>query len=154
MKTFIALTLLSLAATAHAGIDCEIGGQRIKLRDGIADFNYSASGTPGVTGKVSLFRLLGLGPEGGPLGSLELKTVDVTTPGDYALSTAATWRSAFHFNGKRQRVSSGKFSFSRFEISDHLGRAAGRVEFSADAASGVCTFDVEIKGINRDRLRP
>lgn len=151
-KPLIALLLAGLAAGAHAGIDCDIGGTRIQLLDGIADFNYSPSGRPGATGKLSRFRLMGLGPESSPLGTLELKTVDVTTPGDYPLSLDSGWRSAIHFQGKRQRVTGGKFSFTRFEMRDHTGRAAGRVEFATDKTSGSCSFDVEVKGINRDRL--
>jgi hypothetical protein len=154
MKTFIALILLGLVAAAHAGIDCEIGGTRLKLVDGEASFNYSPSGKPGASGEVSLFRLLGLGPEGGPLGSFDMKTVNVSKPGDHALSMKPTWRSALHFDGKRQRVTGGKFSFTRFEIREHVGRAAGRVEFTTDKTSGSCSFDVEIHGINRDRLAP
>lgn len=152
MKHLIALLLAGLATSVHAGIDCDIGGSRITLLDGVADFNYSPSGKPGATGKVSLFRLMGLGPDDSPLGTLELKAVDVTTPGDYALSQASGWRSAIHFDKKRQRVTGGKFSFSRFEMRDHTGRAAGRVEFTTDKTSGSCSFDVEVKGINRDRL--
>jgi hypothetical protein len=152
MKHLIALLLAGLAAGAHAGIDCTIGGERITLHDGMADFNYSPSGKPGVTGKVSLFRLMGLGEDSSPLGTLELKAVDVTGAGDYALSLASGWRSAIHFERKRQRVTGGKFTFTRFEMRDHTGRAAGRVEFTTDKTRGSCSFDVEVKGINRDRL--
>lgn len=80
------------------------------------------------------------------------KTVDVTAPGDYPLSTESLWRSSIRVQGVDQRVSSGRFRFTRFEIKDSRGRAVGAVEFSAANSSGACTFDVEVKGQNRDRL--
>lgn len=54
--------------------------------------------------------------------------------------------------GKQQRVTSGKFHFTHFEMHDSTGRAAGTVEFTTEQTRGSCRFDVEVKGINRDRL--
>ncbi len=152
MKTLIALTLLVLAAGAHAGVSCKIGGADIRVSESLADFNYSPSGKPGATGKVSRFRLMTLDGGDGPTSSVELKTVDITTPGDYTLSTESLWRSVIRVQGKQQKVTGGKFKFTRFEMHDSAGRAAGTVEFTTEQASGSCSFDVEVQGINRDRL--
>ena len=151
-KPFLALALLALAASAQAGVSCKIAGADIRVSDSLADFNYSPSGKPGATGKLSRFRLMTLDGGDAPTSSVELKTVDITTPGDYTLSMESLWRSVVRVQGKSQRVTSGKFHFTRFEMKDSLGRAAGTVEFTTDQVSGSCNFDVEVKGINRDRL--
>ena len=152
MKTFITLALLGLTASAQAGVSCKIGGADIRVSDSLADFNYSPSGKPGATGKVSRFRLMTLDGGDAPTSSIELKTVDVTAPGDYTLAMESLWRSVIRVQGKQQRVTGGKFSFTRFEMHDATGRAVGKVEFTTDQTSGSCSFDVEVKGINRDRL--
>ncbi|MBW8844235.1 MAG: hypothetical protein JF607_04590 [Burkholderiales bacterium] len=152
MKIPFALVLLALATGAQAGVSCKIGGADIRVSDSLADFNYSPSGKPGHTGKVSRFRLMTLDGGEGPTSSVELKAVDITTPGDYAVSNESLWRSVIRVQGKQQKVTGGKFKFTRFEMHDSAGRAAGTVEFTTDQTSGSCSFDVEVKGINRDRL--
>ncbi|MBI3349576.1 MAG: hypothetical protein HY020_20500 [Burkholderiales bacterium] len=152
MKTCVALTLIGLSICAQASISCKIGGVDIRVSDNLADFNYSPSGKPGSTGKLSRFRLMTLDGGEAPTSSIELKTVDITTPGDYALSTESLWRSVIRVQGKQQKVTGGKFHFTRFEMHDATGRAAGTVEFTTEQISGSCVFDVEVKGINRDRL--
>lgn len=147
-----ALLLAGVAAGAQAGVSCKIGGADIKVTDSLADFNYSPSGKPGNTGKLSRFRLITLDSSGGPTSSVELKAVDITTAGDYAVANEPLWRSVIRVSGKQQRTTGGQFHFTRFEMHDAVGRAAGTVEFTTDKTSGSCTFDVEIKGINRDRL--
>ena len=54
--------------------------------------------------------------------------------------------------GDDQRVTSGRFRFTRFEMKDSQGRAVDTAEFRAGKSSGACSFDVEVKGVNRDRL--
>lgn len=152
MKTLLALILLGLAASAQAGVSCKIGGADIRVSDSLADFNYSPSGKPGNTGKLSRFRLMTLDGGEAPTSSIELKAVDITAPGDYTLAMESLWRSVIRVQGKQQRVTGGKFHFTRFEMHDAVGRAAGTVEFTTDQTSGSCSFDVEVKGINRDRL--
>lgn len=151
-KPLLTLALLGLAASAQAGVSCKIAGADIRVSDSMADFNYSPSGKAGATGKLSRFRLMTLDGGGAPTSSVELKAVDITTPGDYALSMESLWRSVIRVQGKSQRVTAGKFHFTRFEMKDSVGRAAGTVEFTTDSTSGSCAFDVEVKGIDRDRL--
>lgn len=151
-KPLLTLALLALAAGAQAGVSCKIGGADIRVSDSLADFNYSASGKVAATGKLSRFRLMTLDMGEGPTSGVELKAVDITTAGDYELAMESLWRSVIRVQGKSQRVTAGKFHFTRFEMKDTTGRAAGTVEFTTDKTSGSCTFDVEVKGINRDRL--
>ena len=151
-KSLLAFALLALAASAQAGTSCKIASADIRVSDSYSDFNYSPSGKAGATGKLSRFRLMTLDGGEAPTSNVELKTVDITGPGDYTLSMESLWRSVIRVQGKSQRVTAGKFHFTRFEMKDTVGRAAGTVEFTTDQASGSCTFDVEIKGINRDRL--
>jgi hypothetical protein len=151
------VTLLASAATVctAAGpgtVRCKIGGKDLAFAGVVADHNYSASGVKGATGQVSRFRLIGFDDPADDGSGIELKTVDVTVAGDYALSTESLWRSTFRAQGKEQRVSSGRFRFTRFEMKESRGRAQGTVEFSAGASGGSCSFDVEVKGVNRDRL--
>ena len=151
-QTLISLALLSLATAASAGVSCKIGDADIRVSDSLADFNSSPSGKPGHTGRVSRFRLMTLDGGGAPTSSVELKAVDITTPGDYALANESLWRSVIRVQGKQQRVTGGQFHFTHFEMHDSTGRAAGTVEFTTAQTRGSCRFDVEVKGINRDRL--
>lgn len=151
-KLLLTLALLGLAASAQAGVSCKIAGADIRVSDSMADFNYSPSGKAGATGKLSRFRLMTLDGGDAPTSSVELKAVDITAPGDYALAMESLWRSVIRVQGKSQRVTGGKFHFTRFEMKGSVGRAAGTAEFTTDAASGSCSFDVEVKGIDRDRL--
>lgn len=151
-KTLLAFLLVGLAAVAQADVSCRIGGADIRVSGSFSDFNYSPSGKPGATGKLSRFRLMTLDGGEAPTSSVELKAVDVTTPGDYTLAMESLWRSVIRVQGKQQRVTAGKFHFTRFDMKDSVGRAAGSVEFTTEQTSGSCSFDVEVKGINRDRL--
>lgn len=144
------LALLLLSGAAQAEVACDFGGGEQIAPAYEASFMYSSSGERGrETGKVSHFRLMTLGMS----RDLELKTFDITTPGDYRLSTETLWRSVISEKGKRLKVSSGKFYFSHFEMHGFHGRASGTIEFLAEGVSGKCRFAVEIKGSDRDRLR-
>lgn len=151
-KSLLALALLAVATGAQADVACKIGNADIRVSGSFSDFNYSPSGKPGHTGRVSRFRLMTLDGGDSPTSSVELKAVDITTPGDYAVANESLWRSVIRVQGKSQRVTGGTFHFTRFEMHDSSGRAAGTVEFTTDQTRGSCTFDVEVKGINRDRL--
>jgi hypothetical protein len=149
----IPLLAATLAVGARADVSCQVGGADLPMAGSLADFNYSASGKAGgSSGRVSLFRLMA-GNEGEDRRlSIELKTVDVSKPGEYPVVDESGWRSVIRVQGKKQRVTGGKFQFSRFEMRGHTGRAAGSVEFTTEQTRGRCTFDVEVKGIERDRL--
>lgn len=154
MKTLL-LPLLAavLAAPAQATVSCQVGGADIPMSASMADFNYSASGKAGAgTGRVSLFRLMAGNDGEDQRLSIELKTVDVSKPGEYPVVDESGWRSVIRVQGKKQRVTGGKFNFSRFDMKGNSGRAAGTVEFTTEQTRGRCSFDVEVKGIERDRL--
>jgi hypothetical protein len=152
----IATWLTSIAATSVAAepgsVRCKLGGKDMVATIFLADFNYSAKGIKGATGKVSLFRLIANDDGPGETSGIDLKTVDVTTLGDYELSTESLWRSTVRVQGDDQRVTSGRFHLTRLEMKDSRGRAAGTVQFNTSKTNGVCSFDVEVKGINRGRL--
>jgi hypothetical protein len=153
MKTFVALTLLATAAaSAQAGVNCKFNGRDIVVSDSLADLQYSASGKRDRNGNLSMLRLLTLDDSEGDTHSVELKTVDVTKPGDYPLSLAPGWRSNVDANGEHERVTGGVFHIRRFEISGAEGRAAGTVEFTTAKTQGVCSFDVPLQAMERDRL--
>jgi hypothetical protein len=152
MKTLFALTLLAAAASAQAGVNCKFGGAAINVSESLADLSHSPSGKRDLNGKLSLFRLVTLDESEGDTNSIELKTADVTKPGDYVLSLEPGWRSSVDVRGKREKVSGGKFHFTHFEVRDSVGRAAGTVEFTSETTRGVCTFDVPVQAMNRDRL--
>ena len=85
-------TLLTGAATTSAAanldsVRCKIDGKDITVSDSLANFSYSPSGLKGGSGHVSMFRLSTSDAGEGQTSSIELKTVDVTAPGDYTLST-------------------------------------------------------------------
>lgn len=151
IASLITGTAANCAAANPDSVRCKIDAKDITISDSRADFNHSPSGVKGGSGHVSLFRLLTLNASEGETSSVELKTVDVTAPGDYPLSTESLWRSSIRVQGIDQRVISGRFHFTRFEMKDSRGRAVGTVEFSAGNSSGACTFDVEVRGQNRDR---
>jgi hypothetical protein len=153
MKTFMSLVLLAWsAAAAQASVSCKINGNEIRVAEAMAHHDYSASGKKGASGHVSLFRLLTLDDSDGPTSSIELKTVDVSKPGDYRLSSEPGWTSRIRDRDDDQYVTSGRFRFTRFEPGQPGGRAVGTVEFTTGRASGSCSFDVLIQGINRDRF--
>lgn len=152
MKLALALLLAGATASAHAGVSCKIGGTSIDAAGSLADFNYSPSGKAGRTGRVSLFRLMTRDNGDGPSSGVDLKAVDITRAGDYPVVDEAGWRSSIRVKGKRQRITSGQFRFTQFEMRDTTGRAVGTVEFTTEQTSGSCSFDVEVQGINRDRL--
>jgi hypothetical protein len=155
MKAFTTLTFLLLAANAHAGVTCKIGGAPIVVSDSLADASYSPSGKRDTSnGRLSLFRLMTMDmSEGdGDTSSVELKTADVTKPGDYPLSLEPGWRSNSDVKGAKQRVTGGKFHFTKFELSGNTGRAVGTVDFTTEKTSGACTFDVTVQAINRDAM--
>lgn len=152
-QRWLPLVLLGLGAVAQAEVRCHIGGREIPVANAMADFNDASSGERASTGKLSRFRLLTLDLSAGPNSSVELKTVDVTAPGEYALSTEALWRSVVRVANERQKVTAGRFRFTHFEIVEGRGRAVGTVEFNTEATKGSCSFDLEFKGVNRDRLR-
>lgn len=152
MKTFVALTLLALAASAQAGVSCKFGGAAINVSDSLADLSHSPAGKRDANGKLSLFRLLTLDDSDGDTNSIELKTVDVTKPGDYPLSLEPGWRSLVDVRGKREKVSGGRFHITQFEVRDMVAHAVGTVEFTAETTRGACSFDVPVQAINRDRL--
>lgn len=132
--TTLIATLLTCAVGNCAAADsnsmrCKIDAKDIPVSDSRADFNYSPGGVKGGSGHVSLFRLLTLDASDGQTSSVELKTVDVTAPGDYPLSTESLWRSSIRVQGVDQRVSSGCFRFTRFEIKD--SRAARSERWSS-----------------------
>jgi len=141
MKNFVALTLLALAASAQAGVSCKF-----------ADLSHSPAGKRDANGKLSLFRLLTLDESDGDTNSIELKTVDVTRPGDYSLSIEPGWRSLVNVRGKREKVIGGKFHITQFEVKDTVAHAVGTVEFTSETTRGACSFDVPVQAINRDRL--
>jgi hypothetical protein len=153
---FTATLLISATSTCAAAdpniVRCKIGGKEVAGALIIADFNYSAKGVKGATGKVSLFRLTANDDAADETSGIELKTVDITTVGDYELSTESLWRSTVRVQGGDQRVTSGRFHLTRFDMKDGRGRAAGTVQFNTSKTNGVCSFDVEVKGIHRDRL--
>ena len=150
--SLLAFALAGLATTAQADVSCKIGGADIRVSGSFSDFNYSPSGKPGNTGRLSRFRLMTLDGGEGATSSVELKAVDITTPGDYPVANESLWRSVIRVQGKKQHVTGGQFHFTHFEMHDTTGRAAGTVEFKTEQTSGSCRFDVEVKGINRDRL--
>lgn len=140
-------------ASSHAEVKCKINGQEIAVSKTMAKFDYSSSGKIGRSGRVSLFRLLTLGDDNGPFSNIDLKAVNITVPGDYDVSTASDWRSVINEKGSSQKVTRGVFHFSQFAMQGFSGRAVGTVEFIADSSSGSCTFNVEITGMDRDRLQ-
>ena len=147
------LLTTSLCGASSAEVNCKIGGREIRVAEAISDFNYSAKGVRGASsGKVSHFRLITIDDGDGPTSGIELKTVDVTALGEYALSTESLWRSNFRLNDKDQNVTTGRFNFTRFEMQGSRGRAAGTVEFASALNSGSCSFNVEVMVLNRDRL--
>lgn len=71
-------------------------------------------GVKGETGKVPLFRLMASDDGEDETSGIELKAVDVTTPGDYELSTESLWRSKVRVRGDlpaRHRTSVSPDSF-------------------------------------------
>jgi hypothetical protein len=156
LLTLVASCLTSAAASTMAAdpdkVRCKIGSKDVVGVLVLADFNYSASGVKAATGKVSRFRLMANDEAAGETSGIELKAVDITTLGDYELSTESLWRSSVRVQGDDQRVTSGRFHLTRFEMKDSRGRAAGTVQFNTSKTSGVCSFDVELKGVERDRL--
>ena len=152
MRIFIATTLLALAASAQAGVSCKFGGAAINVSDSLADLSHSPAGRRDANGKLSLFRLLTLDESEGDTNSIELKTADVTKPGDYALSLEPGWRSLVNVRGQREKLSGGKFHITQFEVRDTVAHAVGTVEFTSETTRGICSFDVQVQAINRDRL--
>jgi hypothetical protein len=149
---FLVVTLLSLASAAQAGVSCKFGSETIAAADVQTMFQYSASGQRGKTGKVSYFRLMTHDDAPGASSGIQVKTVDVMKPGDYAMTTEAGWTSVIRLHGKEQRVTAGKFSFTRFEVSGSRGHAAGTLEFTTAQTRGSCSFDVDVQALNRDTL--
>lgn len=153
MKPFLpALLLAGCVAGAHAGVDCQFGGEAIAADDVQTMFQYSASSTRDRNGKLSYFRLMTHDEGPGPSSGLQVKTVDVTTPGDYAMAKEPGWTSVIRLHGKDQRVTVGKFSFTRFDVSGPRGHAAGTLAFTTAKTTGSCTFDVEFSAVDRDTL--
>lgn len=150
-KPLLALPLLALAAAAQAGVNCKFDDVTIATDDTSTMFQYSASGQPGRTGKISFFRLMA-NDGGNPSSSIELKTVDVMKPGEFAMTKDAGWVSVIRLHGKTQRVTAGKFSFKRFDVAGSGGRAAGTLEFTTAKTEGRCDFDVEFSAVDRDLL--
>jgi hypothetical protein len=150
-KPLIALSLLALAAVARADVKCAFGDAAIATADAQTMFQYSASGAPGKSGKISFFRLIAH-DGASPSSSIELKVVDVMAPGDFAMTMEPGWTSVIRLHGKQQRVTAGKFSFSRFEVSGSRGRAVGTLEFKTAQTQGHCSFDVELQAVDRDTL--
>jgi hypothetical protein len=152
-----ALLTLSLISSSWASVTCKKDGSDVPMGDGYADFTYSPRGVHGAeTGKMSHFRLMTIGnKKGGAKFDLELKTVDVTGPGAYPFSTETTWRSVVKpEGGKRQRVKEGRFVFTRFEMNEARGQAVGTLEYTTEQGDrGVCSFNVEVVGVNIDRLK-
>lgn len=153
MRAFAPVFLLILSAAAQAEVRCEFNGRAIPVAESTVVFHYSASGTRGPSGKVSHFRLSTLDGSDGPTSSVELKAVDITTPGEYALTTESGWRSTLLVNGKKQKVLSGRFVFATFTAARAHGRAAGTVEFDTGATRGSCRFDVEFSPLETDGLK-
>ena len=139
-------------ASSHAVVKCKINGQDIAVSDAMAKFDYSGSGILGRSGRISLFRLLTLDEGNGALSNIDLKAVNITAPGDYDVSTASDWRSVINDRGSSQKVTRGVFHFSRFAMQGFSGSAVGTVEFTTDRSSGSCAFNVEMTGMDRDRL--
>lgn len=152
MRALAPIALFLMIGASQAGVSCTIDGRAIPVSESIVNFHYSASGTRGPSGKVSHFRLMTLDGGDGPESDVELKTVDVTTPGDYELSTGSGWRSVFTVAHKRQKVTGGRFHFKAFEVHRERGHAAGTVEFHADKIRGECRFDVVFEATETDRL--
>jgi hypothetical protein len=84
---------------------------------------------------------------------VELKTQDVAGIGETPMSTRRSWRSQLRWQGRDLDVSEGRFQFSLFQPSWPRGRAAGTLEFRAEGRRGLCSFDVSMKVIDRDRIR-
>lgn len=139
-----------LSAPVWASVRCNIGGQDYALGEVHADHNYSASGQKGASGYVSLFRVIATDGSG---TSVELKVDDLVKPGTYALAKRGTWRSVFSVDKGQRKVEEGEMTVSRFEMHDRTGRAAGSVRFVGGGMEGRCQFDVEVVGLERDRLR-
>jgi hypothetical protein len=138
-RSFLALTLLaSTAASALAGVNCKFNGCDIIVCDSLADLQYSASGKRERerNDNLSMLRLLTLQASKGDTQSVELKTVDVTQPGDYPLSWAPGWRSNVDAHGEHGHVTGGVFHIRRFEVNGTEGRAAVTVEFATAKIQG------------------
>ncbi|MCE4556453.1 hypothetical protein [Pelomonas cellulosilytica] len=150
-QLLLASSVLVLAATARADVNCKFGDVAFASADVQTLFQYSASGERGKSGKVSFFRLMA--HDGStPSSSIELKTVDVMKPGDFDLAKEAGWTSVIRLHGKMQRVTGGKFSFTRFEVSGSRGHAAGTLVFKTASTEGSCAFDVDVQAVDRDSL--
>lgn len=98
LSTALIATLLTgaganCAAASPNWMRCNIVARDITVSDSRADFHYLPSGVKGGSGHVSLFRLLTLDASDGETSSVELKTVDVTAPGEYTLSIESLWGS-------------------------------------------------------------
>ena len=147
MRTALVLSLLTLAASAQAAVDCRFNGSPVVVSDVFSDFHFSSLGERDVNGNLSMFRLLTM-DESDAGNSVELKTTDVTKPGVYALSMAPGWHSLVDVQGEKQRVTGGKFTITRFEMRGTAGRAAGSVPFTTAKVSGACSFEVDVVGID------
>lgn len=151
--SLLVVLCLTLGSPAFAGVQCQISGQDIRVSNTLAHFDYSASGAKGLSGHMSLFRLLTIDDSDGPSSGVQLKAVDITVPGEYPVATESGWRSTVNDQGKDQAVTQGRFKFSHFAMQGSRGRAAGTVTFSTDKTSGTCSFDVPLTGMDRDRLQ-
>lgn len=158
MKALLGFGLAALVGggvlAQPSGVQCKINGQPLPVNDIVADANVSPSGERGgFSNSVSLFRLMTMQFGDGPSSGLELKTDDVDTVSERPVSTRSLWRSSVRWQDKELKVSEGKFSFKRWTPSWPKGRAAGSVWFLAEGLKGECQFDVEMKVVDRDRLK-
>lgn len=147
MKATLFFSLLALAASAQAAVDCKFNGRPVVVTEAFSDYHYSGAGKRDANGNLSMFRLLTLDESDGGPNSVELKTTDVTRPGTYALSMAAGWQSLVDVQGETQRVTGGSFTLTRFQMQGSTGRAAGSVSFTTAKVSGSCSFDIEVVGV-------
>ncbi|KQW51461.1 MULTISPECIES: hypothetical protein [unclassified Roseateles] len=149
MRTALAFSFLTLAAGAQAAVDCQFNGRPVVVSESFADFHTNSLGKRDVNGYLSMFRLLTMDESDGGPNSVELKTIDVTKPGRYALSKDAGWRSQIDVQGDTVPTTGGEFNITRLEVRGSTGRAAGTVTFSTAKVNGSCRFDVELVVVDR-----